>query len=330
MLKFSQKHNCKSVIGYDIDEKCFNNFIFNNDSLLNIPKSNSFILTNPPYLAKNKMPKKLKEKYLNNDIEDFYHLALKRIIDADFNDGIIIIPINFFSAENSDKIRKEFLDKYSIEKINYFMEQVFLDTTYNVVAFNFYKDNSKTKILKFKSFPDKKEFVIKVDGQYNYKIGGEELSKILNCEPKLKIKRLTTEIINKNIGNIEVDCFYNDYDTIEKFKINKKLKTNIDNNIIILNCIDGKNNKICAEDIRFYNKNCLVGKITSRNIAYILIDNIAVDIQYKLIEKFNKKLNELRKAYDSLFLTNFRDNNRKRISFDFCYKLLNYCYNELL
>ena len=25
-------------------------------------------------------------------------------------------------------------------------------------------------------------------------------------------------------------------------------------------------------------------------------------------------------------MTNFRDNNRKRISFDFCYKMINYIY----
>ena len=36
-----------------------------------------------------------------------------------------------------------------------------------------------------------------------------------------------------------------------------------------------------------------------------------------------------RKKYNSLFLTNFRDNDRKRISFDFCYKLITFCYESI-
>jgi len=38
----------------------------------------------------------------------------------------------------------------------------------------------------------------------------------------------------------------------------------------------------------------------------------------------NKILNEYREKYDSLFLTNYRDNNRKRISFTLVYTLINY------
>jgi len=46
------------------------------------------------------------------------------------------------------------------------------------------------------------------------------------------------------------------------------------------------------------------------------------------MEAFNKKLSENREKYCSFFLTNFRDNNRKRMSFDLAYKLLNLIYHE--
>jgi len=57
----------------------------------------------------------------------------------------------------------------------------------------------------------------------------------------------------------------------------------IDNNVLLLNCIDGKsNNKICIENIKKLGYDCLVGKITSRNIAYIILpNNISVDDQEK-------------------------------------------------
>lgn len=46
------------------------------------------------------------------------------------------------------------------------------------------------------------------------------------------------------------------------------------------------------------------------------------------MKKFNEELNKNREQYFSFFLTNFRDNNRKRMSFDMAYKLLNYIYRE--
>ena len=42
--------------------------------------------------------------------------------------------------------------------------------------------------------------------------------------------------------------------------------------------------------------------------------------------EFNEELNKNRDKYFSYFLTNFRDNNRKRISFDLAYKFLNYIH----
>jgi hypothetical protein len=328
LLKWAKKNGAKPVIGYDIDPNCIKNNIFNNDSLITIPPSGNFILTNPPYLYKGKMNEYMKKKYMLDDcVEDLYHLSLLRIINSDYDEGIIIIPVNFFSAENSDKIRKKFLDVYDIENVNYFTEQVFDDTTYNVVAFHFFKSTRANRILEINIFPERKECSLVVEKEFDYRIGGRELYNIINCKKILNIKRLTEDMMNENVGSYKVDGYYNDYKTIVSYNLNKAFKQKIDNNIIVLNCIDSKlENKICAEDIKSYNKHFLVGKNTSRNIAYILIDDITIETQKKLVFEFNKKLNELREKYSSLFLTNFRDNNRKRISFDFCYKLLNYCY----
>ncbi len=46
----------------------------------------------------------------------------------------------------------------------------------------------------------------------------------------------------------------------------------------------------------------------------------------RVILIFNQELNRMRDEYLSLFLTNYRDNNRKRVSFDFVYKFINYIY----
>jgi hypothetical protein len=330
LLDWAKSNGAKNYYGFDIDKNLLNENIKYNDSLVHISKS-TFILTNPPYLAKNKMDKKQKEKYML-ECDDFYLLAIKKIIESECVEGILIVPVNFLSAENSDKIRKEFLSIYKMVKINFFKNRVFEDTSYNVVAIYFVKDNLNVEVRKLKitSFPDNIENIYIVERKYNYKIAGRELYDIKNNSKSLKIKRLTEQMMNENKGKYNINIFLNDYKTEKSYKITKDFKDKLKSNIIILNCIDGKlENKICAEDIRNYGKDCLVGKSTSRNIAYILLENVSIENQKKLIKMFNDKLNNLRGKYNSLFLTNFRDNDRKRISFEFCYSLLNWCWDEI-
>lgn len=333
LLRWAEKNAAASVKGFDIDQSLVDNKnIFWNDSLTIIPKSD-FNLTNPPYLGKNKMTKEQKEKYMVDAYEDFYLLSIKRIINSECPEGIIIIPVNFFSAENSDQLRVEFLSLYEITGVNYFKEQVFDDTTYNVVAFHYRKKTTTSKVQKvnFSFYPDNVSQVFELKAKFNYRIAGEELSKIEKIKP-LKAIRLTEKYLNNNSGNAKVSAFFNDKNTEFDYFVNSKTRKLIKNNIILLNCIDSngsENGWIKAEDVRILGKDCLVGKDSSRNIAYVMFDSLTTEQQEKIIVLFNQILNDLRHKYKSLFLTNFRDNDRKRISFDFCYKLISYCAGQI-
>ena len=103
----------------------------------------------------------------------------------------------------------------------------------------------------------------------------------------------------------------------------------VKNNIILLKAIDtGRDTgRICLENIKKYNLDCLLSLTSSRNQIFLVFqDKLDIQEQEQIIKLFNKELNEKREQYFSLFMTNFRDNNRKRISFDFVYKLINYIY----
>ena len=334
LIEWAIKNKAKSYSGLDIDLTLLNNHIKYNDSLISIPFA-EFNITNPPYLAKNKMKAEQKAKYLlNNSIEDFYLLAIKRIIASNTNEGILIVPINFFSAENSDNIRKEFLTNYSIPKVNYFKNKVFNDATYNVVSFYYNKKENiaNEQEIVFNIYPDNTYISFLLEEKYDYRIAGKELSKILNSK-SLKFINLIDNHINKNTGNLKINAFFNDKKTNREFFVSSQLCNEIKNNIILINCIDtnaSQNGWIKAEDVRIYNKDCLVGKITSRNMLYILIKDCSIDMQEKIIKLFNETLNDLRQKYSSLFLTNFRDNDRKRVSFEFCYKLISFCYKQII
>lgn len=329
LINWARRNKAKKIIGYDIDKKRVNGkTIFLNDSINNSLEY-KFVLTNPPYLHKNKADKKTKEKYFSNknsQFEDLYQVSINSILNSE--EGIIIVPLNFLSAENSAKIRKIFFDKFKIVSLNIFEEQVFEDTTYNVISF-YYRikiENVNKNIINTRILPANKRLKVELDKKYDWQLGGEFRSKINSIKNLLGIYRATEDLLSK--GDEKVELAYTHIKDKKIFSINKHLRRLLEKNIILLRAIDSKNGKkIQLEDIREYGPIALIGKNTSRNMAYLLFEeNLSIGEQKKIINYFNKELEKARKQYSSLFLTNFRDNGRKRISFDFAYKFINYLY----
>lgn len=334
LILWAKQHGAKDIKGYDIDEQYIDNKkVFSNDSINN-PLKYKFVLTNPPYLHKNKADKKTKAKFFTPQFEDLYQISLNSIMDSE--EGIVIVPINFLSAENSKKIRNIFFSKFEIVKINYFKQQVFPDTTYNVIAFYYKKNNniSKNELhIKTNIFPDNETITISIKKKYDWTIGGEALGVIKNQKNILGVYRLTEDEMLGEDQKIEIEAAFNHIKNRETIKVSKELYDQIKSNILLLKAIDTgtEKGKIALENIKDYDLECLVSKPSSRNMIYLIFkDPIPIKEQEKLILLFNKELNKMREEYLSLFLTNFRDNDRKRVSFDFAYKFLNYLYYNKL
>jgi hypothetical protein len=275
---------------YDIETK--HKYIIKKDTIKNPPDySNSFIITNPPYLSRNKSEnKKMFDKY---GVNDLYKCHIIDLLTNNPIGGIIIIPLNFFcSIRNMDiDLRKKFLNTYVINQLNIFEEQVFNDTTYTVCSFQYeYKPNSN-QLIPITIYPNKKKLNFLLNEDNNYTIGGE----IYNIEENKDYK--ITRLLEKEIPN--TNLVLKAIDDNEKSKI--KLNYVPDNEI-------------------YY------GKISSRTYATLtILPKINDRLQKKIAIKFNKYLNELREKYHSLFLTNYRESKkiaRKRISFDLVYKIV--------
>lgn len=332
LMLWAEKNGAKKVEGYDIDDDLIDNRkVFKNDSLNN-PQHYKFVLTNPPYLNINKADPKTKDKYFkNSQFEDLYQISLNAISDSE--EGIIIVPINFLSAENSEKIRQIFFAKFKIVKMNYFKEQVFEDTTYNVIALYYKKHNDVCErfVIETTIYPDNKKISIQLDRKFNWTIGGEFLNKIRGQENILGVYRLTEEHVQKEKGSLRVSAAYNHVDTKLSIKVSRAFREILESNIILLRAIDSgtEEGKIKMENIKQYNVECLVSKLSSRNMVYLLFEKkIELEEQQEIIDLFNEEINKLRERHLSLFLTNFRDNDRKRISFDLVYKFINHLYCE--
>jgi hypothetical protein len=334
LLMWAKDNGAKSVKGYDMDKAYVDNkLIFKNDSINN-PLKYKFGITNPPYLNINKASESIKKKFLINKFEDLYHASLNSILNSD--EGIVIVPINFLSARNSKKIRDVFFTKFRIVQMNYFKHQVFPDTTYNVISFYYKKKNSNFDYnfsIKTTIFPDNKKIDIALSKDYDWAIGGELIKLMRNQKNHLGVRRLTEKDIEQNKGDKKIKAAFNHVKEIRNYNISKKLYDSVSSNIILLKAIDSGSDKgkIALENIKNYNIDCLVSKESSRHMIYLVFDkNIDISEQKKLINIFNKEINELRDKYLSLFLTNYRDNDRKRVGFDFVYKYLNHLYfNEI-
>lgn len=331
LMFWAEKNGCKSIKGFDYDKKYVDDKrVFFNDSINNFYPC-EFVCTNPPYLHKNKANKIIKDVFFsgrNTMYEDLYQVSLDAISDS--KEGIVIVPLNFLCAENAKKIRESFFSKFTIEKMNIFTEKVFADTTYNVISFYYKKRNRHCDkiVINATIYPENKNIQLIIERQYNWQFGGDFINRIKGIKNYLGVYRLTEEYVQS--GEYQVEMAFQNIKDRRIFKVSNKIKNLLDNNILFLRAIDSKNGtKIQLEDIRKYKVNGLVGKSSSRNMAHLIFKKkISLDEQLALMKKFNDELNYYRDKYFSFFLTNFRDNNRKRLSFDFAYKFLNYIYYE--
>ncbi|MDP2820983.1 MAG: hypothetical protein Q8O39_02175 [bacterium] len=331
LVNWVKNNNCKKITGFDCDKRYIDQKnVFLNDSI-NSPKNYKFVCTNPPYLHKNKAEKETKKKFFsggNSVFEDLYQVSIFSILNCE--EGILIVPLNFLCAENSKKIRVLFFEKFEIMKLNIFSEQVFNDTTYNVISFYFKKKNkiSDKNLINAIIYPENKKIELTLEKKYNWQFGGDFINQIKQTKNYLGVFRLTEDYLKS--GEYEIEIALQNIKDKKSLNISNDIKKSLEKNILFLRAIDSKNGKkIQLEDIRKYKIAGLVGKKTSRNMAHLIFKKeISINMQIELMDKFNNELNKNRIKYSSFFLTNFRDNNRKRISFDLVYKFLNYIYYE--
>lgn len=295
-IKNKQKYNIEC---YDIDPK--NDYTEFRDTLKDPPSyDNKFVLTNPPYLARNK--NKDKELYDKYDCNDLYKCFIINLIESNCRGGIIIIPLNFIcSIRKSDvKLRKSFLKKFNIITLNIFEEKVFDDTSYTVCSIYFISNTlKKSNPINAYIYPSNQKMKIHLTEKNNYTIGGEIYNLPIN--KNYKIERATKLTKNKtNITNILLKC----------------IDDSIDNKIQL---------KIVDEEDIFIDN---TANLTARSYASLVISpSIDGDIQEELVNKFNDYIKIQREKYNSLFLTNYRESNtiaRKRISFDLAFNICNY------
>jgi len=302
LIEWVKSKKCSTPIeAYDIEPKA--DYIKKQDTLINPPDyKNAWIITNPPYLARNKSSNK--ELFALYNTNDLYKCFILSIVKQDScAGGIFIIPAGFFfSPRNVDvKCRNAFMTKYKITKVKYFEETVFEDTTTTIVAFSFEKASVELSEQKVEwvKIPSNESRVFNMASSNDWIIGGDIY--------KLPIP--DNIIIRRHVEG-------------------HQLQDNEQQLYITLNALDsgtkdGKISLTYKKDYIYPAKEC------SRTYATLRITGKQLDEkdQLQLCKKFNEFIEEKRNDNWSLFLPQFRESKeyaRKRIPFELAYRIVLY------
>lgn len=296
LVPFIKAARPKSIELYDLEPKAAG--IVKRNTLLEPPSyQEKFVVTNPPYLARNKSGEKaIYDLYGMNDL---YKCFMKQLIDDRPAGGILIIPLNFFSSirEADVSLRRDFLGAFDIVHLNIFEEQVFDDTSCTVVSFQFTESTETgSKAVPVLVHPCKKKFSVELTDANRYTFGGEIYG--LPVNDTYTITRITSKNLQKPQTNILVKCIDDNQTNQISFSV-------VDDDSIY---VDRTPN------------------MSARTYATLIIEpSLSIEEQEALTERCNELLNEYRERYHSLFLTNYRESKdiaRKRISFDLVYRIV--------
>jgi hypothetical protein len=294
-------------------------------------------ITNPPYLYLGYIVKNSERnlKYFidkNEGYQDLYQIALINDLRHELKKMIYIIPTNFlFGFSVSNKIRKDFLPFYNIQKAIIFEKKIFEFTGTNVCICFFERkkqpsqNNIVFKAIKINNKNTEKEY--NLSPKNFYRAGGEfdEYVSEFSSPNPLKIKfYLTLDEVEKNKGQkmiklLDVNNFSNGYFKYNTFFVNDKIYQKIINNPLFIRTLD---TGAWEGRAGIYNIKETYGvdgilvtkeKYRTHPIHIFITPELSAEDLILLKNYFNLMLEYFRDITDSEFLTTFKYSNSNYI-----------------
>ncbi len=321
---------------YGVPEKLAAENIIQKDTLREFPKNilgkeyPVFHITNPPYLYIGYIVKQGGRNLtyfegINKGYQDLYQIALINDLRNTISKMIYIIPSNFLFGDScSNKIRKDFLKFYKIQKVYLFEDKIFEHTGTHVGIFFFErKKNICDEKLNFTGIKikngemKKKEYILKPENNYRAGNNFEEFVKLFKAKKQIEVKfYLTEDLISQNKGNeiIEViDANNFNGKTYEKrfIEVSSKFKKEILLNILFVRTVDtgtsdGKAGLYEIKEIFGVDGIFASKPFRTHPIQIFFHPKLSIEDQICLKEYFNLLLEYFREIDDSEFLTTFK------------------------
>ena len=249
------------------------------------------VVTNPPYLSSNRAEDK--EPYKKWKQNDLYKCYLATLMESNVEEAIIIQPSNFLCESNA-KARKMLFANYRIQSAQHWQEEIFEGVSIGIMVMHIKRE----QLFEFQGFWYKNMTTDKITwmdlAPDTYLHGPNKLTQ------KWKYHRFE--------------------------KVNKGM--NAPNSNIIISLLDKGTYGLGFA----YNEGepiyCNPSSFTTYQIN--LPNKLDEEQQRMLVDKANKKLNDWRKEYDSMFLSNYISYSQKIMSKTIANKILWISLVELL
>lgn len=329
----------KSIIKakyYGVPENIAIENIIQKDTLQQFPKNilqrklPIYHITNPPYLYIGYIVKQGGRNLtyfdgINEGYQDLYQIALINDLRNDIDEMIYIIPSNFLFGDScSNKIRRDFLKFYSIQKVYFFEDKIFEYTGTHVGIFFFEKRGYICdKELRFRGIKNKngdsikREYVLKPENNYRAGNNFEEFIKKYKAKRRIKVKfYLTEKSVLEEKGNEEVEVINANKFNVKLYKrefieVSVDFKKEILSNILFVRTVDTGTLKGRAGLYEIKEVFGVDGIFVSKTfrthpIQIFFYPTLSIDDQIYLKKYFNLLLEYFREIDDSEFLTTFR------------------------
>lgn len=306
----ARKCSSAPVEAYDIAPRA--EHIIARDTLMIPPDyTNAIVITNPPYVARNKCARKeIFDKYGLNDL---YKCFIHTLICGGAYGGAIIIPAGFFFSSRDCKLRARFMNTYKILFVRYFEEAVFANTSITVCTVVFQKIDSAARddahggdanaqLVKWIRMPQRKTRVFEMRADYDWIIGGEIA--YLAYDPQI---------------------------TVARYVQDRAIPAGTALTSITLCALDSGKLNGATIGLSYQAGYCYPAKESSRTRATLCIGRedgpweMNEAAQVDLVRRFNLFITEWRERWWSLFLPPYRESKdfaRKRMPFEMAYLIV--------
>lgn len=264
-----------------------------NDSLLSPPDYTDMVVTNPPYLSKNKS-KTHKEIFDKWNESDLYKCHIKSLVESNNQESIQILPSNFL-CESRAKTRELLFFHYAIVYAKYWCVPVFDDATTGVVVLHLKrKTHPNHNTQSFEMMYNDNLISIQLEHKYGYLYGKEFFEALA---------------IGSNFDIIKTD-----------------IGMAAPNTNIIVGLLDkGKYSGLHYNDsLPIY---CKKTSFTTYQITLSI--NIDIELQQDMVVLFNELLTKYRKQYYGMFLANYMGPKQKILSRNYVHGLIKHCHHLL-
>ena len=297
------------IEAYDIDPK--HPDVVQRDTLTHPPDySGAWVITNPPYLARNKCADKaLYDLYETNDLYKCFFASLCAS-QRPCRGGAVIVPVGFFVSPRpvDARVRRAFMQKYRVLQVRYFEQDIFPDTTTTVVAFLFEAAGHDTPLtsqdVPWTRLPARETRTFAMCNPHDWIIGGD----VYALTPPAAPIRVRRHVHGHPLADHE-QC-----------------------TSLTLSALDsGKEGGRIA--LNYRHGHVYPAKDTSRTFATLVVSGMRLteEVQEDLARRFNAFLEARRTETWSLFLPQFRESKeyaRKRLPFDLAYAIVKHLLTD--